>query len=236
MKFLPIVLSVTEPPGVSGIPDKPEASVRENVFERDDHTCRYCGFQSKRYMEVNAAPPKQEKLDPSRAEHWVSACLFCHQCFHLEKVPEMKSGVMIWLPEMSQAALNHVMRAVYVARISQGPMADAARGILEELMHRRDEAEARLGTSDPYILSMVLQNYMEKSHYAARSKKLDGVRVLPLDRRMIREGELEFNQFPQILAYWRSKDGPFGGKLPAGWWEMYRETVNAPESRPAEES
>jgi intracellular multiplication protein IcmJ len=47
------------------------------------------------------------------------------------------------------------------------------------------------------------------------------LRLFPLDRRIIREADLEFNQFPQILAYWRSKDGPFGKLQPKQWVDIY---------------
>jgi intracellular multiplication protein IcmJ len=60
-----------------------------------------------------------------------------------------------------------------------------------------------------------------------REKKLEGIRLFPLDRRIIKEGDLEFNQFPQILAYWRSKDGPFGGKVPNKWKNFYAEISQA---------
>ena len=38
---------------------------------------------------------------------------------------------------------------------------------------------------------------------------LSGLRLLPIDRRVIRSDGFEFNQFPQALAFWRSADGPF---------------------------
>lgn len=124
----------------------------------------------------------------------------------------MRSGILIWLPEIAQTDLNHIARALYVARISQGPMADAARRTLDVLMGRREEVRRRLETDDPFILSMVLRDYISSTAYEARHKKLEGIRLFPLDRRIIKEADLEFNQFPQILAYWRSKDGPFGDR------------------------
>jgi hypothetical protein len=45
---------------------------------------------------------------------------------------------------------------------------------------------------------------------SSEHKRFASLRIYPADRRIVREGDLEFNQFPQILAYWRSKDGPFG--------------------------
>ena len=68
-------------------------------------------------------------------------------------------------------------------------------------MKRREEVRARIGTDDPYILAMVMQDYLSNRHYHNRDKKIAGVRLFPLDRRIIKEADLEFNQFPQILAY-----------------------------------
>ena len=88
-------------------------------------------------------------------------------------------------------------------------------------MKRREVARHRLGTDDPYILSLVLRDYITSKNYDIRERKLDGIRLFPLDRRIIKEADLEFNQFPQILAYWRSKNGPFGGRLPKDWINLY---------------
>ncbi|HEX2753174.1 MAG TPA: type IV secretion protein DotN [Alphaproteobacteria bacterium] len=188
------------------------------MLQRDDHTCRYCGFQSRKYQEVNyiGKTGKATGIDD-----FATACTFCHQCFHLERVERMQSGAVIWLPEIGQAALHHICRAIYVARISQGPMADAARDALEALLARKEEAQNRLGTDSPRILATVLQDFLEAKEYRERMTKLKGFRILPLDRRIIKEGDLEFNQFPQILAFWRSKDGPFGETPPRHWVNVF---------------
>ena len=135
----------------------------------------------------------------------------------------MRSGVLIWLPEIEQSVLHHVARSIYVARIAQGPIADAARRSLDILMGRRAEVRNRLGTDDPHILASVLRDYISPKSYELREAKLEGIKIFPLDRRIIKESDLEFNQFPQILAYWRSKVGPFGGKIPKDWVNIYRD-------------
>ena len=94
-------------------------------------------------------------------------------------------------------------------------------------MARRDDAMARLATHDPFFLATVLRDFLGPKHYAARSEKLDGIRLFPLDRRNISEGDLKFNQFPQILAYWRSKDGPFGNYQPSQWKTIYAKMKSA---------
>lgn len=192
------------------------------ILERDNYECACCGFKSTKYQKIHFVNGNPEDHSPENLE---TTCIYCYQCFHLDAVAEMKSGVLIWLPEISQAHLHHMMRAIYVARISQGDMSDMAKKLLELLMARREEAKNRIGTDDPLILSGVLKDFLEDRHYENRNKKLDGIRLLPLDRRIVKEGGLEFNQFPQILAFWRSKDGPFGGKMPRSWLDHYKKIM-----------
>ena len=198
--------------------------LKQKIFERDEHTCQCCGFKSEKYQDVLHVNGDINDLSEDNLK---TSCIFCYQCFHLDVVSAMRSGVLLWLPEIPQADLHHLARAIYVARISQGSVADAARQSLDALMQRREDVRTRIGTDDPYILSMVLKDYLTDRHYHNRDKKLDGVRLFPLDRRIIKEADLEFNQFPQILAYWRSKNGPFGGKSPQKWFDVYHQVVSA---------
>lgn len=137
----------------------------------------------------------------------------------------MRSGVLLWLPEIEQRHLNNIARAIYIGRIAQGPIAEAARKMLDMLMARRDEAKVRISTNDPHVLATVLGDYLNYKQYHFGRKKLEGIRLFPLDRRIKNEAGLEFNQFPQILAYWRSKSGPFGGKAPPQWVSVYQNAV-----------
>lgn len=232
MKKIPLVLSINRIVGkkpaktARGKQAKQKISnaLKQVIFERDDFTCQCCGFKSKKYQNIHFINRNDQDFDENNL---ATTCIFCHQCFHIESVSDMKSGVLLWLPEIEQAELHHIARAIYVARISQGPVAEAARTSLDFLMARQEEAKNRISTNDPYILATVLRDYLGPKHYSQREHKLDGIRLLPLDRRIIKEADLEFNQFPQILAYWRSKDGPFGGKPPPDWISIYQRLTQA---------
>lgn len=219
LKISPGISSLTDTGRIlSGEVHRVSDDLKNKILQRDDHTCRYCGFQSRKYQEVNFIGKADKATGP---DDYATACTFCYQCFHLERIDRMQSGAVIWLPEIGQAALHHICRAIYVARISQGPMADAARDGMEALLSRKEEAKNRLGADSTKILATILQDFLEPAEYKNRAAKLKGFRILPLDRRIIKEGDLEFNQFPQILAYWRSKDGPFGELPPRKWVETF---------------
>lgn len=227
-KHMPIALglsasSLDETLSADAIETALPEDARLSILERDQHCCQYCGFHSKQYQKIRPVDGNPKNLDTA---NWVTACIFCDQCFDIEKVADMRSGTLIWLPEISQTDLHHIARAIYVARITQGPLAEGARKAYDVLMQRRNAARDRIHTDDPFILATVMKDYISKRHYEASAKKLEGIRLLPLDRRIDKEGELEFNRFPQILAYWRSKDGPFGITPPNSWLKLYKETAD----------
>jgi intracellular multiplication protein IcmJ len=192
------------------------------VHTRDDHTCHYCQFRAEKYQQIHFLDGNQNN---ETLTNLVTCCIFCHQYFNLEQVSAMGSGVLIWLPEISPPDLNNLARAIYISRISQGVMAETAKEMLEVIMARREEAKQRLGTDDPFVLSTVMSDFLPENAYEQRHEKLDGVRLFPLDRRKVQESGLEFNQFPQILAFWRSKHGPYQGHPPIEWIPRYKDML-----------
>lgn len=196
-------------------------AVQRTVWNRDLHACVFCGFRAGRYQQVVVTGGNARDVDGM-----VTACLFCHQCLHLPLVSAMDSGVLIWFPEMTQAQLHHVARELYMARISRGS-ADRAAAILDWLLKRRQAAIDRLGTCSAAELSARLA--------AAGPRRIDvlspdleaGLRLLPADRRILNEQELRYNQFPQILAYWRSAQGPYAQRGAYPWLDAFEQAVGA---------
>ncbi len=176
------------------------------VHQRDHYTCRCCGFRSTKYQQILFQNTNWRNLG-----NITTACIFCQQCFLLDKVPFMRSGVLITVPDIKQAELNCLAREIYVARITQEKNLEATK-CLNFLMKTRITTRKELGTDDPWRLGQMLHNCKTDTERNAIYEKLDRVRLFPLDRRIIKEGDLEFNQFPQILAFWRSKLGPYSHK------------------------
>jgi intracellular multiplication protein IcmJ len=231
MSLLPITLGVKRHADAQGsgggkkrkpLSKSQLSKIIQETLRKDSFTCRYCGFSSKQFQK---AIPKDWAVSDPRDGEMVTACIFCEQCFSLEGVGPMGSGTLIWLPEISQAHLNHIMRAIYAARaqidVAPETIKDCADRAFDVLFNRRGEAKRRIGTDDPMVLAAaLLENAGDKS-YKDRAAKLEGVRLMPLDKRMVPNAQgAETDQFPAIITYWVSPDGPFGKLPPEKWADL----------------
>ena len=143
MRLSPLVLSVRESGRTSGCAQS---------------SCPFCGVRFAEGQEPFVCPDGSEDF----------SCAPCHLVRHLERDTIAEEAVLIWLPEMTQAALNALAHGALIApgatparstgrRIrSLGPHQDVPNGAIEAiraLETRRFEAEARLGTSSPRVLA-----------------------------------------------------------------------------------
>lgn len=120
---------------------------------------------------------------------------------------------MVWLPEISQPALNATMREIHVALqgLGEDVHADAvfrtraaalsnlycARAVLAD---RRGAAEARVGTASPRELGLALLE-LSPAAYGRRGELLEGLRLLPLGRFF----EDDQDVYPEIVGDWRKR-------------------------------
>jgi hypothetical protein len=97
---------------------------------------------------------------------------------------------------------------------------------LDALMLRRAEAKKRLGSDDPFVLATVLQENLTNGEYAHALPKLEGIRLLALDKHMVHGRHGDFDGFSQIIQFWRSPQGPFA-HLPTDEWKQLLTKVAA---------
>lgn len=187
-------------------------TARAAIHRRDLDTCRFCGFRSARHQTIVWLDGHARDIDDA-----VTSCVFCEHVCRLDLVPMQRSGLLVWLPEVSQAVLNRSMGALYLLH---NPMDERAsrrsRSLHDRLMSRRELAKEQFGSDDARTAAERLraqaagrQEGPDPNEAAAR-----GLRLLPLDRRIVRESGIEWNQFPVMLAYWRSPDGPVDMQVP----------------------
>jgi hypothetical protein len=128
---------------------------------------------------------------------------------HLERDTIAEEAVLIWLPEMTQPALNALAhgahrrlardgaldRAASPFAISPGQVANGALEAIRALEARSFEAETRLGASSPRVLGAALMR-MKPRLYEDRARLLGGLRLWPRGRFFV-DGE---DIYPQLIA------------------------------------
>lgn len=86
--------------------------VKKRVLQRDNYTCRYCGFFAKEFQEIINI---DQNYKNNKFDNLATACCFCAQCFFLDAVglDSNSGGNIIHAPEISQADLNNFCRVLY---------------------------------------------------------------------------------------------------------------------------
>lgn len=143
-------------------------------------------------------------------DNLVTACPLCRAAQHLHRPTVELELAVIWLPETSQAALNHIIRAVHLTLHRHGqpafpkpwlrsgsPEARGAHDTFTALRAQSLEAERRIGSSSPRDLAAALLA-MPAEAAQVRARRLGGLRLLHLGRHMQRGQD----RYPNMLEAW----------------------------------
>ncbi len=129
----------------------------KKVFDRDQYTCRFCGFQARLFQEVINL---DGNYTHNKLENLATACCFCAQCFFVESVGVggYGGGSLIYLPELSQSELNSLCHVLFCAITNDTGYKSTAQGIYRSLKFRTQPIEEKFGegTSDPAIFGRLL--------------------------------------------------------------------------------
>lgn len=130
---------------------------QKKIHRRDNHTCQFCGFQAMDFLETI-------NLDGNylnnKANNLATACGFCAQCFFLEAIGRSNfgGGVLIYMPELSQADLNALCHVLFAAMIFRTSNASEAKNIYRSFKLRAQLVEEKVGEglSNPALFGQVL--------------------------------------------------------------------------------
>ncbi len=138
------------------------------------------------------------------------ACVLCALVQTLVRPRIDEEACIVWVPELSQPALNVVTRRVHLTlrahqeRVETDVKPTKAVGMIPSLYHaaqalldRRREAAARLGTSSPSELADALLRLPAES-YSSRDWLLGGARLLSLGK--LFDGASDI--YPEIVDSW----------------------------------
>ncbi len=223
MHRLPLALAA-HPSSWRQDPPQVEGDTAAKVFARDGHACRFCGFCAPGHQEIacpDAGPPRPDLLN------LVTACPLCHDCGHLGRETVEQSLVVIWLPEVSQAVLNHLVRTVHVAlhvygeplHMAERPVGDdpplrCAYNCYRALSDRMQHALRRIGTTSPRELGAALIG-LPPAASARQAELSSGLRLLSRGR-LFRDGS---DIYPDLVRAWAEEGGPCHGLVvPSRAW------------------
>ncbi|MDF1758673.1 MAG: type IVB secretion system protein IcmJDotN [Legionellaceae bacterium] len=154
-------------------------SFEVKVFERDNYTCQFCGFQAKLYQDVVNL---DGNYNNNKLSNLVTACCFCSQCFFIESVGVggYGGGTLIYLPELTQPELNSLCHVLFCAITNDTGYKSSAQTIYLGFKVRSQQVEDKFGegTSDPAILGHLLID-SDSIDEDKLSKVFSGLRLLP---------------------------------------------------------
>lgn len=104
----------TETSDIKGVRDN-----YQKIIKRDNYTCYFCGFRSKRYQEIHHINHRHNDCSENNL---TTVCPLCHQYFHLSTCGMNDSALMIFLPEFSQEELNNL--CIYIFSMLNGKNVD----------------------------------------------------------------------------------------------------------------
>jgi hypothetical protein len=159
--------------------------------------CQFCGET------IGKVPDAFASKEP--------CCVLCGLVQNLGRPRVDEEARLIWLPELSQSALNALARRIHIGlhshgeRLEIGAQPSTAAGDLptlyqagQALLARKGEAETRLGTSDPSHLADALLR-LSPAGFKRRDTLLGGVRLLPMGKLFDAAGDV----YPQIVDSWQ---------------------------------
>jgi len=170
--------------------------------------CQFCGQPTAGWDEPYHLNDDHADSTPANL---ALSCKLCHLTQHLNRLEIDSEAVLIWLPEMAQAAVNGLARHIHVtcrafgispiygqaANTTSVPGSSAPLAAYRALHERAATADIRLGTSSPRQLGAALLE-LPPSQYERRATLLGGIRLLPLGR-LFQTGR---DIYPAMLRDW----------------------------------
>ena len=109
MRLLSLVPSAHLSAWISDADTERVSEAYRAVLLRDDHTCRFCGFRA---LDRQGVVPVEDKQTPDTL---ATCCLLCAAVQQLDRPTAAREAVLIWLPQMSQAVLNNMVRGIHLS-------------------------------------------------------------------------------------------------------------------------
>lgn len=162
----------------------------KRVWERDDYTCQFCGFQARDFQEVINV---DRNYHNNKLSNMATACCFCAQCFFLDAVGkgDYGGGTLIYLPEIQQTDLDGLCHVLFCAIANATDYRLDAQNVYRTLKMRAKIVEEKLGEgmSNPAMVGQALIQGAVDPKFTAPTW-LASLRLLPARARFTEQIEV----------------------------------------------
>ena len=167
-------------------------SLSQKILQRDNFTCQYCGFYSHEHQEIVNA---DLDYDNNQLDNMITACCFCAQCFFLDALSAGSNfgGMVIHLPEISQADLNNFCRVLFCSMDKDSAYKGKLQSVYMSFKDRGKEVENCFGpySSEPQTFGQSLIDAQLKLEQLDH-EVLQHLRLLPIKK-----------EFKTQIDYWK---------------------------------
>jgi intracellular multiplication protein IcmJ len=180
-----------------------QAEDKKRVATPGAQPCAFCGVTSGPWKVMCGARP---------------TCPLCCLPLQLARPRIDQEAALIWFPQMSQQAINAVVRQTHIVARARGETRHTGMGFRNAsnelraaysaqavLLDCAAAAASRVGTASPHELGLALQ-HLSRGAYANRAGLLGGLRLLPLGRFFVDGCDV----YPQIVDAWRRPSKAIG--------------------------
>jgi intracellular multiplication protein IcmJ len=170
------------------------SNIRPAILERDNYTCQYCDFRSKKFQHIHHL---DDDHDNNTEKNLVTACPLCHMSQHIGFAGVKGMGTLIYLEQesygefklnLTQEKINNLIRLLWLRQDDKvnKDAAIQATDYLKRLEQARVDSDKVIGTCDPILLGNTLRELSEEN-YLSREKVLGSVFFLPFKEGFSRE-------------------------------------------------
>ncbi len=160
--------------------DKAFRAFQDKIFSQQNHTCQFCGFQSRQFQEIVNL---DVNFHNNKRSNLATACPLCMQCFFLESVgnSDFGGGSLIVLPEMSQSQLNALCHVLFAQMATATSLSNQAKNVYRGMKLRAQLVEKQLGEgmSNPAVYGRMLVDNSGERAAALHQTVTEKVRLLP---------------------------------------------------------
>jgi len=130
------------------------------IWNRDQYTCQFCGFQAREFQEVVNLDHNYKN---NVFKNMVTACCLCTQCFFISMIGQYNfgGGRLVYLPEITQQELNAFCHVIFCAITNETSYRDTAQTIYRDLKFRTQAIEDKYGsnTSQPSVFGQLIREF-----------------------------------------------------------------------------